>query len=62
MHPAFADRIARRLIVVKRDKGPMTAAALSDRVMGYAPKGHPDYLSVLERINHYKGKGTVKDD
>jgi hypothetical protein len=61
MNPKFADRIARRITVVKRTKGQAAAGELATKLMGYAPKGHPDYVAVLSRIDHYKGSGTVTD-
>lgn len=63
MHPKFADRIARRLTVVKRTPGEglELVQELADRVMGYAPKDHPDYKQVLTSLAKYKGMGNVKD-
>lgn len=61
MHPKFADRIARRLSVVKQRDGIEAVTTLANRVMGYCGPDHEDYKQVLACSAKYKGQGTVTD-
>ncbi len=61
MHPKFIDRVARRIVVTKREDGAEAAAAVAELLMLEYPKGSPVYLEVLARINYWREKQGVRD-
>lgn len=61
LHPRFADRIARRLSVVKRKEGITAVSGLAHQLMGYCGTEDPDYLMVKEYLAKYKGNLNTVD-